>query len=79
MIETLENNWLSIPKQDKIESDGKECKTTIGKKEALVIDTTCQYAEKSTAHGISYIFEKDRLPAERFLWACIVIIGFSFR
>ena len=79
MIETLENNWLSIPKQSQNEKEGKECEKCIGKKEALVLDTTCQYAENSTAHGISYIFEKDRLPAERLLWACIVITGFSFR
>ena len=77
MITTLMNNWLAVPKIDKMKNaDGyvKPMKT-----ETVLLNTTSQYAEKSTAHGISYIFEDGRLPAERFLWTIIVIAGLSFR
>ena len=77
MITTLMNNWLVVPKIDKMKDKDGYVKPM--KKEIVLLNTTSQYAEKSTAHGISYIFEDGRLPAERFLWTIIVIAGLSFR
>ena len=77
MISTLMNNWLAVPKIDKMKNEDGNVKPM--KKEIVLLNTTSQYAEKSTAHGISYIFEDGRLPAERFLWTIIVISGLSFR
>ena len=77
MITTLMNNWLAVPKVDQMKEEGGYVKPM--KKEIVLLNTTSQYAEKSTAHGISYIFEDGRLPAERFLWTIIVIAGLSFR
>ena len=77
MITTLTNNWLAVPKVDKMKEEGGYVKPM--KKEIVLLNTSSQYAEKSTAHGISYIFEDGRLPAERFLWTIIVIAGLSFR
>ena len=77
MLKILENNWLIIPRPRKLEKEDDCAKIT--NKEALVLNTTCQFAEKSTAHGISYIFEDGRMAAERILWALIVIVGLSFR
>ena len=77
MITTLMNNWLAVPKIDKMKNADGYVKPM--KKETILLNTTSQYAEKSTAHGISYIFEDGRLPAERFLWTIIVIAGLSFR
>ena len=76
MIETISNNWLSIPKPSYAEADES---TKHMKKEIVVSNTIRQYAEISTAHGINYIFEEGRLPIERLLWSILVIIGFSFR
>ena len=77
MITTLMNNWLAVPKIDKMKNADGYVKPM--KKEIVLLNTTSQYAEKSTAHGISYIFEDGRLPAERLLWTIIVIAGLSFR
>ena len=77
MITTLMNNWLAVPKIDKMKNADGYVKPM--KNETVLLNTTSQYAEKSTAHGISYIFEDGRLPAERFLWTIIVIAGLSFR
>ena len=77
MITTLMNNWLAVPKIDEMKEEDGYVKPM--KKEIVLLSTTSQYAEKSTAHGISYIFEDGRLPAERFLWTIIVIAGLSFR
>ena len=38
-------------------------------------DTVNEYASSSSAHGISYIFESDRLGFERLLW--IFVVGFA--
>ena len=38
-------------------------------------DTVNEYASSSSAHGISYIFESDRLGLERLLW--IFVVGFA--
>ena len=70
------DGWPEVPKRNKTEDNPPR---KLMKKETLILDITCQYAEKSTAHGISYIFEQDRLPGERLLWTFIVIAGLSFR
>ena len=31
------------------------------------------YSSKSTAHGVSYIMEKDAKPIGRFFWALVVM------
>ena len=38
-------------------------------------DTVNEYASSSSAHGIAYIFESDRLGLERLLW--IFVVGFA--
>ena len=38
-------------------------------------DTVNEYASSSSAHGIAYIFESDRLPVERLFW--IFGVGFA--
>ena len=38
-------------------------------------DTVNEYASSSSAHGIAYIFESDRLGIERLLW--IFVVGFA--
>ena len=37
--------------------------------------TVREYASASSAHGITYIFEPDRLGLERLLW--IFVVGFA--
>ena len=69
--------WCKIPKPGTAKEDDL-CKVLM-KKEALLLDTTCEYASKSTAHGISYIFEDGRLLWERIFWISIVVAGLSFR
>ena len=73
---THKDGWPEIPTRNETEDNAP---IKLMKKETLILDTTCQYAEKSTAHGISYIFERDRLPGERLLWTFIMIAGLSFR
>ena len=76
IMKSPKDGWPEIPKPNKAEDNAP---IKLMKKETLILDTTCQYAEKSTAHGIAYIFEQDRLPGERLLWTFIVIAGLSFR
>ena len=38
-------------------------------------DTVNEYASSSSAHGIAYIFESDRLGLERLFW--IFVVGFA--
>ena len=38
-------------------------------------DTVNEFASSSSAHGIAYIFESDRLPVERLFW--IFGVGFA--
>ena len=38
-------------------------------------DTVNEYASSSSAHGVAYIFESDRLPIERLFW--IFGVGFA--
>ena len=71
------NNWLFTPKVPKSNKDAKHNK--LMKKELLILETTYKYAEKSSAHGIQYIFEDGQLPTERLLWGIIVVFGLSFR
>ena len=71
------NNWLFTPKIPKTNKDAKLNK--LMKKELLILETTYKYAEKSSAHGIQYIFEDGQLPTERLLWGIIVVFGLSFR
>ena len=40
--------------------------------------TLFEYAEASTTHGISYIFERGRLILERVFWVIVVIIAIGF-
>ena len=42
-------------------------------------DTVSEYASSSSAHGIAYIFESDRLGLERLLWICVVGFALIFR
>ena len=37
--------------------------------------TLKEYSASSTTHGISYVFEDDRLLIERFLWVIVIIIA----
>ena len=37
--------------------------------------TLKEYSASSTTHGISYVFEDDRLLIERFLWVVVIIIA----
>ena len=77
MNETKTDNWLFTPKVTSCEKDQKYNK--LMREEQLVLETTYRYAEKSSAHGIQYIFEEGQWPTERLLWGIIVIIGLSFR
>ena len=38
-------------------------------------DTVNAYASSSSAHGVAYIFELDRLPIERLFW--VFCLGFA--
>ena len=38
-------------------------------------DTVNEYASSSSAHGVAYIFESDRLGLERLFW--IFVVGFA--
>ena len=41
--------------------------------------TVNEYAAASSAHGIAYIFEPDRLFIERLFWILVVGIAFGYR
>ena len=69
------NNWLFSPKIPLPSTDEMK----LLREETLLLETTHKYAEKSSAHGIQYIFEAGQLPTERLLWGIIVVIGISFR
>ena len=69
------NNWLFTPKIPLGSTDEMK----LLREETLLLETTHKYAEKSSAHGIQYIFEAGQLPTERLLWGIIVVIGISFR
>ena len=69
------NNWLFTPKIPLASTDEMK----LLREETLLLETTHKYAEKSSAHGIQYIFEAGQLPTERLLWGIIVVIGISFR
>ena len=69
------NNWLFTPKIPHASTDEMK----LLREETLLLETTHKYAEKSSAHGIQYIFEAGQLPTERLLWGIIVVIGISFR
>ena len=77
MNKSKNNKWLFTPKVPSCNKDQNY--DNLMKEERLVIETTNRYAEKSSAHGIQYIFEDGQLPAERLLWGIIVVIGLSFR
>ena len=50
------------------------------KSQGKVLKTTVEeYAGASTAHGIAYIFERDRLVIERLFWIVMVVLGFVLR
>ena len=42
------------------------------------LKTFHEYASQSTVHGIVYIFEKDRLYIERFLWTIVAALSVAF-
>ena len=42
-------------------------------------DTVNEYASSSSAHGVAYIFESDRLPIERLFWVFCVGFALVFR
>ena len=41
--------------------------------------TVNEYAAASSAHGVAYIFEPDRLIIERLFWILVVGIAFGYR
>ena len=41
--------------------------------------TVNEYAAASSAHGVAYIFEPDRLIIERVFWILVVGIAFGYR
>ena len=41
--------------------------------------TVNEYAAVSSAHGVAYIFEPDRLIIERLFWIIVVGVAFSYR
>ena len=45
------------------------------KKKKPCFKTLKEYSASSTTHGISYVFEDDRLLIERFLWVVVIIIA----
>ena len=75
MTKAKTNNWLLTPKIPLASTDEMK----LLREETLLLETTHKYAEKSSAHGIQYIFEAGQLPTERLLWGIIVVIGISFR
>ena len=75
MTKVKTNNWLFTPKIPHASTDEMK----LLREETLLLETTHKYAEKSSAHGIQYIFEAGQLPTERLLWGIIVVIGISFR
>ena len=42
-------------------------------------DTVNEYASSSSAHGVAYIFESNRLPIERLFWVFGVGFALVFR
>ena len=52
----------------------------IPKSQSKILRTTVsEYAGASTAHGIAYIFEHDRLAIERVFWIVAVIVALVVR
>ena len=45
----------------------------------IIKKTAEEYATSSSAHGISYISEHQRLPIERCFWIFVVILALLFR
>ena len=41
--------------------------------------TVREYAASSSAHGISYIFEENRVGVERLFWVVVVGVALVFR
>ena len=41
--------------------------------------TVNEYAASSSAHGVAYIFEPDRLIIERLFWILVVGCAFGYR
>ena len=41
-------------------------------------ETTHEYSEAATIHGIYYIFERGRCSLERFLWIVVVLLALLF-
>lgn len=41
--------------------------------------TVNEYAAASSAHGVAYIFEPDRLIIERLFWILVVGLAFGYR
>ena len=41
--------------------------------------TVNEYAAASSAHGVAYIFEPNRLIIERLFWILIVVFAFGYR
>ena len=54
-------------------------KSRVKPKRRVFRETVNEYAAASSAHGIAYIFEPDRLIIERLFWILVVGIAFGYR
>ena len=48
-------------------------------KQRVFKKTVNEYAAASSAHGVAYIFEPDRLIIERVFWILVVAFAFGYR
>ena len=56
---------------------GMESRATL--KSKVLKRTVNEYAAVSSAHGVAYIFEPDRLIIERLFWIIVVGVAFTYR
>ena len=54
-------------------------KTSRNSQSKILKTTVREYAGASTAHGIAYIFERDRLIIERVFWGVMVVLALVWR
>ena len=55
------------------EEGGKQPRGCLLKGKGTVLNTATEYAEVSSIHGISYIFERNHGIVSRFAWLLIVL------
>ena len=56
-----------------------EMKRRANSKRKVFKKTVNEYAAASSAHGVAYIFEPDRLIIERLFWILVVGLAFGYR